>query len=180
MIATAAESNPTCFSSTPMTDLEENLVPPYLRLVCCRGLGTQQSLIVFQSKYLDNHWSLTKFCIAQFKGTYLNLTKAEGRIRREAITKAKGYDDVSEMVVSWTGEEELREIANALEARIPKDLEEVTRTPPGTVNPEPPGMGAPFGPSNERIPLPALVTGLDVLTPTPTPLNGDVPSMLSI
>ena len=34
MIATAAESNPSCFSSTPLTDLEETMIPAYLRLVC--------------------------------------------------------------------------------------------------------------------------------------------------
>jgi tRNA-dihydrouridine synthase 2 len=35
-------------------------------------------------------------------------------------------------------------------------------------NPEPPGSGAPLGPSNERIMyLPAGVSGLDAPTPTP-------------
>lgn len=33
MIATAAESNPTCFSSTPLMDVETTLIPSYLRLV---------------------------------------------------------------------------------------------------------------------------------------------------
>jgi tRNA-dihydrouridine synthase 2 len=33
MIATAAEANPSCFSTTPLVDLEETLVPTYLRLV---------------------------------------------------------------------------------------------------------------------------------------------------
>ena len=33
MIATAAESNPSCFSSTPLMDAESTLVPSYLRLV---------------------------------------------------------------------------------------------------------------------------------------------------
>ena len=33
MIARAAETNPTCFSSTPMIDLEKTLWPKYLRLV---------------------------------------------------------------------------------------------------------------------------------------------------
>lgn len=33
MIATAAESNPTCFSSTPLMDVESTLIPSYLRLV---------------------------------------------------------------------------------------------------------------------------------------------------
>lgn len=33
MIATAAESNPTCFSPTPLKDLEKTFVPSYIRLV---------------------------------------------------------------------------------------------------------------------------------------------------
>jgi len=33
MIATAAESNPSCFSSTPLTDVEDTLIPAYIRLV---------------------------------------------------------------------------------------------------------------------------------------------------
>lgn len=34
MIATAAEANPSCFSPTPLVDVEETLIPAYLRLVC--------------------------------------------------------------------------------------------------------------------------------------------------
>lgn len=33
MIARSAESNPTCFSTTPLVDLDKTLVPAYLRLV---------------------------------------------------------------------------------------------------------------------------------------------------
>lgn len=33
MIARAAESNPSAFSPTPLVDIEETLVPAYLRLV---------------------------------------------------------------------------------------------------------------------------------------------------
>lgn len=33
MIATAAEANPSCFSPTPLNDLEEILIPAYMRLV---------------------------------------------------------------------------------------------------------------------------------------------------
>lgn len=33
MIATAAEANPTCFSPTPLADLEQTLIPAYMRLV---------------------------------------------------------------------------------------------------------------------------------------------------
>lgn len=33
MIATAAESNPSCFSKTPLVDVETTLIPSYIRLV---------------------------------------------------------------------------------------------------------------------------------------------------
>lgn len=33
MIATAAEANPSCFSPSPLNDLEETLIPAYMRLV---------------------------------------------------------------------------------------------------------------------------------------------------
>jgi tRNA-dihydrouridine synthase 2 len=33
MIATAAESNPTCFDPSPLLDLESTLLPQYIRLV---------------------------------------------------------------------------------------------------------------------------------------------------
>jgi len=32
-MARSAESNPTCFSTTPLVDLDKTLVPAYLRLV---------------------------------------------------------------------------------------------------------------------------------------------------
>ena len=35
MIATAAESNPTCFDPKPLVDLEGTLLPPYVQLVRC-------------------------------------------------------------------------------------------------------------------------------------------------
>lgn len=38
MIATAAESNPSVFSPTPLVDLESTLVPSYIRLVSSRRL----------------------------------------------------------------------------------------------------------------------------------------------
>jgi hypothetical protein len=33
MIATAAESNPSCFAASPLRDVEITLMPSYLRLV---------------------------------------------------------------------------------------------------------------------------------------------------
>lgn len=48
-------------------------------------------------------------------------------------------------------------------------------TPPGRrANPEPPGSRAPLGPANPlKIPIPAAISGQDLLTPTP---GGDVGS----
>ena len=107
----------------------------------------------------------------------MNLTKTQAKKCREPLARAKNYDDVNEIVGSWTGEDEFREIVAAIEARsryyhhqeegAPVD-EMPLRTPPGTANPEPPGSGAPFGPSNERIPLPSLLSGHGLLSPTPT------------
>ncbi|EPQ60003.1 FMN-linked oxidoreductase, partial [Gloeophyllum trabeum ATCC 11539] len=77
MIATAAESNPTCFDPTPLTDLEKTLVPPYIRMC----------------KYLDNHWSSTKWCVAQFKGLHPNIPKAEHKAIHDAIAQSKSYAD---------------------------------------------------------------------------------------
>ena len=33
MIATAAEANPTCFSASPLVDLEQTFIPSYIRVV---------------------------------------------------------------------------------------------------------------------------------------------------
>lgn len=164
MIATAAESNPSCFSLTPLQDVESTLVPSYLRLC----------------KYLDNHWSSTKFCLTQFKGTRSALSKTDIHELKSRIAKAKRYEDVEDIVGSWTGEEEFKEIMRATEARplrIPIEAEQgdaaeeeihpPCSTPPDRVNPEPPSSGAPR--MGLRMPLPAIITGSDALTPTPTP-----------
>lgn len=45
MIATAAESNPTCFSKTPLTDLETKFVPSYIRVVSIISFGYAQNVI---------------------------------------------------------------------------------------------------------------------------------------
>ncbi|THH13675.1 hypothetical protein EW146_g6566 [Bondarzewia mesenterica] len=164
MIATAAESNPTVFSPIPLVDLESTLVPPYVRLC----------------KYLDNHWASTKFCIAQFKGSHVNITKANGKTLRDALVKSKGYADLDATIGSWNGEEEYAEIVKAIEARAQNspillpaetepraDVDNVTPSPSGETasqdpsafitppewrgNPEPAVVhGAPLAPSNEK------------------------------
>ncbi|KAI0801462.1 FMN-linked oxidoreductase [Fomes fomentarius] len=101
MIATAAEANPSCFSPTPLKDLELTFVPPYIRLC----------------KYLDNHWGSTKFCAAQFKGQHENASRADLKAFREAIAHSKSYDDMEKHVAPWTGEQEFAEIVEAIEKR---------------------------------------------------------------
>lgn len=156
MIARAAEANPSCFSNTPLTDVEETLVPDYLRL----------------SRYLNSHWSVTKFCVSQFKGHHVNYTKKQEHALREGIVKSRSFDEVEHVVGSWTGEQVFRDIAAAIEARPPRRIEygEETDgdvTPHGTQNPEPPTLNAPFLTEFTRTALPALISGRDPLTPTP-------------
>ncbi|EGO05366.1 hypothetical protein SERLA73DRAFT_118923 [Serpula lacrymans var. lacrymans S7.3] len=171
MIATAAESNPSCFSRSPLQNVEENLIPPYLRLC----------------KYVDNHWSNTKFCVVQFKGSGSKLNKADAHKFRNTLSKSKSYDDVEDVVGEWTGEQVFGEIVKAIQSRrlghqvgtedsSPRPHERAGSeggplcTPPDRLNPEPPSLDAPLGPSTAaRMPIPAIITGDDALTPTPTP-----------
>ncbi|KAK7464399.1 tRNA-dihydrouridine synthase 2 [Stygiomarasmius scandens] len=179
MIARAAEANPTCFSSTPLVDLDKNLIPSYLRV----------------ARHLDNHWSLTKFCISQFKGPSVNSTKAEEKRVREAVIKARSFEDVTDIVGEWTGEQDFKEIVRVIEARTSREHSEVSTetdasvdcpsasssssqaetevageyiTPEGTQNPEPPGSGAPLASEVTRD-IPAVISGELPLTPTPAP-----------
>src|SRR5262245_38247487 len=184
MIATAAEANPSVFSSTPLVDVEQTLVPSYLRLVCC--LCSPPSFKVLtsltQSKYLDAHFSLTKFCVNQFKGPHRTLHKADLKIYHETISKAKSYDDLTDFIGGiWNGEEDMRAIVNVVESRsnyrpvvqetnpVQAEDETTRQTPPYRPNPEPPGSGAPLGPSNDlRLMIPAGVSRHDAVTPTPS------------
>ncbi|KAJ7462099.1 hypothetical protein FB451DRAFT_1341142 [Mycena latifolia] len=164
MIARAAESNPSCFSAVPLRDVERTLSPAYLRV----------------AKYLDNNWGLTKFCVSQFKGKHVDFGKPAQKHYRQVLNGTKGFDGLEEIVGAWTGEEDFAEIVKTIEARPPRvhhrefeaaaerqPLEEpVASTPSETVNPEPPGSGAPFSIALHRLDLPML-TGGDPLTPTP-------------
>ncbi|KAG5644146.1 hypothetical protein DXG03_009040 [Asterophora parasitica] len=170
MIARAAESNPSCFSTTPLQDVERTLVPSYLRL----------------SRYFDHNWGLTKFCVAQFKGQHVTIKKAEATAMRQTLSSAKDFSGMDSVVGSWTGKEEFDEIVRAIEANPPRfhrmpilpsptsvEKEQSEEpppqetTPPGTQNPEPPGSGAPFMPNSYRTTVPAMITGEDATTPTP-------------
>ncbi|KAI6012625.1 hypothetical protein F5J12DRAFT_904758 [Pisolithus orientalis] len=138
MIATAAEANPSCFSSTPLQDLGATLIPSYLRL----------------------------FCISQFRGA------------RKEVTKDETNDLKARIINNSSGEADIVEIADIIRSRRPRPLlggssdddGPFVATPPDRPNPEPPTSRAPLGPSSDtRIPLPAIITGSDMLTPTPTP-----------
>ncbi|KAF9011140.1 hypothetical protein BDQ17DRAFT_1387602 [Cyathus striatus] len=114
MIARGAESNLSCFSSTPLTDVEKTLMPSYLRLC----------------KYLDNHHSLTKFCVMQFKAPRINVTKDESTVLRSVISRAKRYEDLTSVVDEWTGEQEMQEIMKAIQERDPRSHRMILSTTP--------------------------------------------------
>lgn len=214
MIATAAEANPTVFSAHPYTDLETTFIPSYVRL----------------GKYLNNHWSSTKFCASQFRGEHSKGNRASQTAMKNAITHAKGYDDLDELVGPWTGEQVFAEIVEAIEARngdrqpkidetapastdssvaataatdaatvaatesaqvaeqenspaVSEGAESATlstassqdvqdlKTPVQSHSPDPALLRAPLAPANEsRMPVPSLVSGEDVPTPTPSQL----------
>jgi len=121
MIARSAETNPTCFSTTPLVDLDTTLVPAYLRLVSFfpLNLDTVQRAAI-QSKYFNHNWGLTKFCITQFKGERVAVKKHEATNLRQMLSKAKEFDAVKEIVGEWTGEDEMREIIEAIEENPPR------------------------------------------------------------
>ncbi|KAF7302854.1 tRNA-dihydrouridine synthase 2 [Mycena kentingensis (nom. inval.)] len=102
MIARAAESNPSCFSPTPLVDVEKTFTPAYLRL----------------AQYLDNNWGLTKFCVSQFKGKHIDCTKGDQKRYRDIIHVSKEFGDgLKEIVGDWTGEADFKEIVESIEAR---------------------------------------------------------------
>ncbi|KAJ6601151.1 hypothetical protein DFH09DRAFT_900423 [Mycena vulgaris] len=159
MIARGAEANPSCFSPVPLSDIEKTLSPAYLRV----------------ARYLDHTWGLTKFCVSQFKGKHVDFDKPAQKHYRQVLNGTKGFDGLEEIVGSWTGEEDFREIVKTIEARPPRlhdpgerqpSEDPPTSTPSETSNPEPPGSGAPLMLAFHRLDLPML-TGRDPLTPTP-------------
>ncbi|KDQ51119.1 hypothetical protein JAAARDRAFT_41389 [Jaapia argillacea MUCL 33604] len=171
MIATAAESNPTCFSPTPLVDIEKTLIPPYVQMC----------------KYLGNFWANTKWSIIQFRGSLSTLKRTECIAIKDSLAKAKSYDDMNEFVGGqWDGEQVFQEIVEVIQARentplsLAVNVDEANEnrdesvplvTPPATQNPEPPGLWAPLAPANAlRAPVPAMISRQDVVSPTP----GDV------
>lgn len=130
--------------------------------------------------------ALTKFCVAQFSAPREKMSKADHVNFRQKFAACKEYDDMTELVGSWTGAEEMKAIVAAIEARPERknrlrevstpatddtsDVEDVEEdpevTPPGTQNPEPPGSGAPLLPGSIHRLIP-LTLRHDAVTPTP-------------
>ncbi|TFL03429.1 tRNA-dihydrouridine synthase 2 [Pterulicium gracile] len=186
MIARGAESNPTCFSETPLTDLEIKFLPEYIRL----------------SQYLGNHYGLTKFCASQFKSTITPGNKEESKRLKQAMIKGKRHEEVESTFGPWTGKQVFDDIVKAIETRgdrrmildtsvrepITTEVELTTDavppslaaslstndessdfvTPPSTQNPEPVGPGAPLLSSNVKLELDRGRWGHEPATPTPT------------
>ncbi|KAH8835011.1 hypothetical protein DL96DRAFT_1693606 [Flagelloscypha sp. PMI_526] len=167
MIARAAESNPSAFADAPLEDVEETLIPNYIRLC----------------KYLGNHWALSKFCVQQFTGKRVHISKATAHLVKQRIAKAKCFEDLDDWISPWDGGREFQDIVTAIDARpaksrsialstslpsliVPRSADLDPITPAGTVNPEPPGLGAP-GPHAGPTFLPACVSGMDEPSPTP-------------
>lgn len=135
---------------------------------------------------MGNHFSLTKFCVAQFKSPGGN--KGQQRRIRDLIVASKHYEDepLKEVVGEWNGEKDFREIEKAVQARslsgrnvVAVDMPEETTsplehtadvndaTPTGTQNPHPPESGAPLmGDSALRTLIPELLPSPDPPTPT--------------
>lgn len=95
---------------------------------------------------------------------------------------AKSFDAFADLMGSRTGEDEFRDIEEAINSRpdryhaaltLDEEPEEVREevslsTPPNRENPEPPSLDAPFAPPNaRRMPIPSAVSGHDAVTPTP-------------
>jgi len=85
MIAEAAESNPSCFSPTPLEELEKTFIPSYVLL----------------ARHLGNHWSNTKFCASQFKGRNPTLGKGARKAMKDVVAKSKDYDGMTNLVGDW-------------------------------------------------------------------------------
>lgn len=130
-----------------------------------------------QGKYLGNHWSSTKFCATQFQGRHENASRNELKALREAIVRAKGYEDMEEHVAPWTGEQEFAEIVKAIEQRggqraPPIALEPVALDPapaPSVAAPQAATKDSVHQEASEKAPtaqsIPAVVLGLDVPPP---------------
>ena len=184
MIATAAEANPTCFSPTPITDLSRNLVPSYLRLVSalCQIAELSQPHGPSQTRYLGNHFSSTKFCAAQFRGSHAEGSKAEQVNSHKIIACAKDYDALSSLVDNnWNGEEVFADIVRAIESRNGRIPPLSTTEPPVAVASAPPTPASDegiLGTSSDAKNKPGIRPNPDEDPKTPSYSNSPDPSVL--
>ncbi|CAE6387019.1 unnamed protein product [Rhizoctonia solani] len=112
MMARAAEANPSCFDvSRPVRDAELEIMPEYLRL----------------AKYLDNHFSNTKFCVQQFNSPNTPesseaLPKAARKAFHQRISQTKNYDMLEAALPLGGGlgggEEIMNEIREIMNRRV--------------------------------------------------------------
>lgn len=76
-----------------------------------------------QCKYLGNHWSSTKWCLAQFKSPRSpnsSYTKSQALSIRNALSKAKSYDDPNAIEIvegKWNGKEVWDELEAVVRSR---------------------------------------------------------------
>jgi hypothetical protein len=71
-----------------------------------------------QAKYLDNHWTSTKFCAIQFQSDNPKLGKTGRKAMKDALGQAKGYDHVNDIVGDWSlGKSDFEVVRCAIEAR---------------------------------------------------------------
>ncbi|KAF7337811.1 FMN-linked oxidoreductase [Mycena sanguinolenta] len=150
MIARAAEANPSCFSPTPLADVERTLCPAYLRV----------------AKYLDNNWGSQNSASRSSRGNTL-------MSRKPIRSTTARFCTAPRALMGW------RILSHAAIARnepppaMAADEESEPPTPPvlvtpsDTTNPCPPGSGAPLMLALHRLDLPIL-TGRDPLTPSPS------------
>ncbi|KAG9027748.1 hypothetical protein FRB95_007407 [Tulasnella sp. JGI-2019a] len=134
MIATAAESNLSCFRGGPLADAASELIPSYARL----------------AYFLGNIWGNSKHCLSQFKSppavAPAGASKSAKRQFREVLAKAKTYEGISEHIGGIDGGEEvLASVSSALGARerqpvsdAPSVDEPSTTTDPQYFVPDPP------------------------------------------
>jgi tRNA-dihydrouridine synthase 2 len=117
-----------------------------------------------QARYLKNNWGLTKFCASQFSGRNPKLGKSRRKAMKQAISQAKCYEDLDEVIDGCErGKEVFESICEAIRGR--EEVEEgELRTPNERIGLIPEDVvGTPRWPSNEhRMPLPA-----DGSSPTP-------------
>ncbi|KAG8878779.1 hypothetical protein FRB98_005992 [Tulasnella sp. 332] len=113
MIATAAESNLSCFREGPMADAASELIPSYARL----------------AYFLNNGWGNSKHCLSQLKSppsvAPAGASKSAKRQFREVLSKAKTYDGISEHIGGIDGGEEVLESVSSALATRERQLSEV-------------------------------------------------------